>query len=273
MATGYIDLNRRFFDPLTGRFTSIDPVTEGQEDQSTYQYSWNNPILKSDPNGTYPDGPGDDGFLIAKLGTTAFYDIKHALYNTAFRFTGAPVRASYAVENGHQEIETAYSIQPSANSLSTQVGEAINAVADIGTMASAGASGGPGGLLVKTSGNQVIKGIKNAIDGLRREAEALVDLAQQFPNASIQSERLLRTADGKKAIDPLTKEGRRIDHAVVENGKVTKLVETTSTTAPKAAQIAKENRIREAGGTYIRNKETKKLMNVSDIITELSRRK
>jgi hypothetical protein len=45
----------RQFDNIIGRFTRIDPITEGQEHLSLYQYGWNNPILKSDPNGQIPD--------------------------------------------------------------------------------------------------------------------------------------------------------------------------------------------------------------------------
>jgi RHS repeat-associated protein len=52
--TGYIDLIRRQYDPQIGRFISQDPVTDGQEHLSLYQYGWNNPILKPDPNGDCP---------------------------------------------------------------------------------------------------------------------------------------------------------------------------------------------------------------------------
>jgi RHS repeat-associated protein len=52
--TGYIDLIHRQFDPVLGRFISPDPVTESQEHLSLYQYGWNNPVLKSDPNGQMP---------------------------------------------------------------------------------------------------------------------------------------------------------------------------------------------------------------------------
>jgi RHS repeat-associated protein len=52
--TGYIDLIHRQFDPTIARFISQDPVIEGQEHVSLYQYSWNNPILKSDPDGMWP---------------------------------------------------------------------------------------------------------------------------------------------------------------------------------------------------------------------------
>ncbi len=52
---GYDDLMARFYEPATGRFTSVDPVTEGQESQSVYQYAYNDPITKSDPDGKCPN--------------------------------------------------------------------------------------------------------------------------------------------------------------------------------------------------------------------------
>ncbi len=52
--TGYTDLVNRQFDNIVGRFTSQDPVIEGQEHLSLYQYSNNNPVLRSDPNGRFP---------------------------------------------------------------------------------------------------------------------------------------------------------------------------------------------------------------------------
>jgi RHS repeat-associated protein len=57
VATGYIDLQARFYDPLIGRFMQVDPETGGQDDFSPYHYSFNNPIRFSDPDGRFP-GPG-----------------------------------------------------------------------------------------------------------------------------------------------------------------------------------------------------------------------
>jgi RHS repeat-associated protein len=54
--TGWQDLMARQYDKVLGRFHSLDPVTEGQEHLSLFQYGWNNPVLKSDPDGLYPDG-------------------------------------------------------------------------------------------------------------------------------------------------------------------------------------------------------------------------
>ncbi|PWJ53083.1 RHS repeat-associated protein [Dyadobacter jejuensis] len=60
IATGYIDLQARFYDPTVGRFTTIDPETEGQLEFSPYHYSFNNPIRFSDPDGRFAccGGPG-----------------------------------------------------------------------------------------------------------------------------------------------------------------------------------------------------------------------
>ena len=52
---GVSDLVNRFYDKQIGRFWSADPVIEGQEHLSLYQYGWNNPILNTDPNGDCPN--------------------------------------------------------------------------------------------------------------------------------------------------------------------------------------------------------------------------
>lgn len=114
--------------------------------------------------------------------------------------------------------------------------------------------------------------IPNAKDGAARELAAHEELVKANPDASVQRERYLRDANGKIAKDPVSREGRRIDHAVIKDKKVTDLVETTSHTASKDAQVAKEMRIREAGGHYIRDKETRKLLDVKNVPTRIERR-
>ena len=47
-------LRARYYDPVTGRFISKDPVkglTTVPQSQNPYQYSYNNPINLSDPSG------------------------------------------------------------------------------------------------------------------------------------------------------------------------------------------------------------------------------
>ena len=61
----------------------------------------------------------------------------------------------------------------------------------------------------------------------------------------------------------MTKEGRRVDHAVIDRkANTAKTYETTGPNVNKKAQIDKEQRIRDVGGTYIRDKETKALVPV-----------
>lgn len=50
------------------RFGQTDPITDEQENYSPYQYAWNNPVLRSDPNGELPilawlDAVVDVGFV------------------------------------------------------------------------------------------------------------------------------------------------------------------------------------------------------------------
>ncbi|RFS15553.1 DUF6443 domain-containing protein [Emticicia sp. C21] len=51
----YIRLNARGYNPTIGRFDRVDPVLDEQEQYSTYQYGWNNPVLRNDPNGECPN--------------------------------------------------------------------------------------------------------------------------------------------------------------------------------------------------------------------------
>jgi len=49
-----IRLGARGYNPTIGRFDRTDPVIEEQEQFSLYQYGWNNPVLRSDPDGECP---------------------------------------------------------------------------------------------------------------------------------------------------------------------------------------------------------------------------
>lgn len=105
----------------------------------------------------------------------------------------------------------------------------------------------------------------NAVAGSRREREVTVDLLAQYPGGSVQNQQYLRDKDGNIVIDPLTNTARRLDHVVVVNGKVVDVVETTSLTARKNEQIDHESNIRVNGGTFVRDRDTGKLVEVSSI--------
>ncbi len=100
---------------------------------------------------------------------------------------------------------------------------------------------------------------ENRDNGNRREREFKDWLEQQY-NANdgyiIEDEVYLRDKDGNIVKDPVTGEGRRVDFVVIKDNKVIKSFEVTSPTAPKEDQMAKEARIRENGGNYMRDEET-----------------
>ncbi|HPT51437.1 MAG TPA: hypothetical protein PLS67_05465 [Accumulibacter sp.] len=81
----------------------------------------------------------------------------------------------------------------------------------------------------------------------------------------MQNQQYLRDRDGNIAIDPNTGTARRLDHVVVVGGKVVDVVETTSLTAEKDRQILHEQERRNAGGVYIRDRNTGNLIAVPSI--------
>ena len=80
---GLYDYGARFYDPVIGRWTSVDPlVEEDQESTTPYGYVFDDPIKNTDPDGRYPDGPGDDFVDGVKEGFTGYFTgIAHAVMN------------------------------------------------------------------------------------------------------------------------------------------------------------------------------------------------
>ncbi len=117
--------------------------------------------------------------------------------------------------------------------------------------------------------------IKNKQDGLRREKEVEEELKKQYPEEEgyeILSEVYLRDKDGKIVKDPITGEARRIDFVILKDGKVVASIEVTSKTADKTDQTAKENRIRENGGNYIKDSDGNLIEIPNSIQTRIERR-
>lgn len=112
----------------------------------------------------------------------------------------------------------------------------------------------------------------NKKTGTARENVTKAELQEKYPDASVQSERLLRNSKGDKVLDPLTNTGRKIDHVVIKDGKAIDAVETTSQTADKMAQTMKEQRIRQQGGTFVRDKNTRELIDLKNVPTRLERK-
>ena len=159
------------------------------------------------------------------------------------------------------------------NILSTLHIEAAHVDANTSTNDAANAAhGGTPEASASNTSNKTDNRIQNKIDGDRRESIERSILEQEYPDADVQGQRYLRDANGKILKDPVTGKGRVVDFAVVKENKVIKMVETTSMKANKTQQFLKEQRIRNAGGTYIRDAKTKKLIDISNVETTTSRR-
>lgn len=91
--------------------------------------------------------------------------------------------------------------------------------------------------------------------------------------AQVQNDLKSIAGVGNKVHDPATGEGRRVDHAVIDReANSAKTYETTGDHVDKRLQQRKEKRIVEAGGRYIRDKETKKLVPLEGV-SEIRRQK
>lgn len=125
--------------------------------------------------------------------------------------------------------------------------------------------------------DNLLEGIlPNKEEGLRREAEVEEELEKKYPESEgyeIVSEAYLRDSDGKIVQDLETGAARRIDFVVVKDNQVVDSIEVTSETADKTGQIAKEERIREAGGDYIRTSDGSLAKYPDNLHTTIERRK
>ncbi|MEQ1718286.1 MAG: hypothetical protein ABL907_20275, partial [Hyphomicrobium sp.] len=106
--------------------------------------------------------------------------------------------------------------------------------------------------------------------GLRREAAAQRILAGKYPNERVQSETYLLNRNGRRARDPKTGKGRRVDFVLFSREGYTRRYEVTSQNADKRAQLAREQRIliqrrngaRRTGPVYVRDRSTGSLVPV-----------
>lgn len=117
---------------------------------------------------------------------------------------------------------------------------------------------------------------ENREKGAEREELVFQELLEQYPpeeGYKISQEQYLRDEDGNIVKDSETGEARRIDFVVTKDGEVVKSVEVTSETASKTEQLAKEARIREDGGNFIKDRETGELCEITnEVETEVWRR-
>lgn len=101
--------------------------------------------------------------------------------------------------------------------------------------------------------------------GAVREDLVLGELGRLFPRKDgyrILRQPYLRDASGSIARDAQTRQSRRLDFVVYRNRRVVRALEVTSRGADKVGQMAKETRIRQQGGNFIKDMESGDLLHL-----------
>lgn len=117
---------------------------------------------------------------------------------------------------------------------------------------------------------------ENKENGIDRENKFNMLLSFRYLKAfgyEVMSERVLRDKNGNVVKDSQTNTARRIDFIVAKNGTIIKSFEVTSKTAPKNEQMAKEYRIRDNGGNYIKDNNGNMLRIPNNVQTDIVRMK
>ena len=107
-----------------------------------------------------------------------------------------------------------------------------------------------------------------------REFRVDQKLQGRFGAENVLTERTLLDARGNKVVDPVTGTGRRLDFVVLdESGNARYLPEVTSRNQAlqggKRPQLEKERRVQEAGGVFVRDPQTGRLIDISNAQTRI----
>lgn len=78
--TGPYDMHARYYDPWSGRFEAVDPLSDFYPTQSPYSYSFDSPERFLDPSGWDPQN-GNLNWQFSMNGTINFFNNSGTLFS------------------------------------------------------------------------------------------------------------------------------------------------------------------------------------------------
>jgi RHS repeat-associated protein len=215
--TGYIDLLARFYDAPIGRFHQLDPVTEGQEHLSLFQYGWNNPVLRSDPNGLFPEEEA------CCFGAPAARAVMRAAANAVTDFV---VGASTAVLDN----QTAINLR-TQNGVGRSSAGAYNAGQDFGDALSVGVS------LIEVVAGGTLVGGSGLLEGVSLGGATPIAAPALAGGAGLIT---LGVATGGRALQNLSEQRGRVNASSTASP-------TTDSSTPSTSRQARREAMRQEG--------------------------
>jgi RHS repeat-associated protein len=194
--TGLQYLHARYYDPDLGRFTSpdwFDPWKEGV-DINRYAYAGNDPINFSDPNGHRTE-PRNRRSESERRRQEELRQIRADWFGKG---NAVPCACGSSMPRGG--------------------GRSFNSIENLGPK---NPDKGLGDFVRQRNGTSGVgrgRNIgSNSENGRLRETKGQDKLEKEFPSDRVVNQRTLRDQNGKKLVDPVTGEGRRVDHGVLDS--------------------------------------------------------